>query len=209
MKEFLCHTEKDFEQLPACCVGSRAHVAETGNWYAYGGDQTWKLEETAMEEGGTTGGVTREEYELIETITLKEATQIVTRTKYPDGNSYALDAVIVEVVIGGTSEKAGNVSIAAFSESGETISSYGVPNAIAASSQRYVTYRAARNKGVYDTEVTNPGYTFTSMTQLYRQPGVLSAAYGRINYIHVSALTEGVYLPVGTVIKIYGVKANA
>ena len=56
VKEFLCHTEKDVEQLPACCVGSKAYVTETGNWYACGKDQTWKLEEEATEEGGTGGG---------------------------------------------------------------------------------------------------------------------------------------------------------
>ena len=56
VKEFLCHTEKDVEQLPACCVGSKAYVNETGNWYACGKDQTWKLEEEATEEGGGSGG---------------------------------------------------------------------------------------------------------------------------------------------------------
>ncbi len=58
VKEFLCHTEKDVEQLPACCVGSKAYVNETGNWYACGKDQVWKLEQEATEEGGGKPGGT-------------------------------------------------------------------------------------------------------------------------------------------------------
>lgn len=52
VKEFLCHTEKDVEQLPAYCIGSTAYVSETGRWYACGKDQVWKPKEEAMEEGG-------------------------------------------------------------------------------------------------------------------------------------------------------------
>lgn len=85
VKEFLCHTEKDVEQLPACCVGSTAYVSETGNWYACGKDQVWKLREEAMEEGGGSGG------SGIETFVVN------VQPKYQYSSTYVADKTIAEI----------------------------------------------------------------------------------------------------------------
>lgn len=49
-KEFLLNREEDVAELPECCTGSTAIVAESGNVYTVGKDKAWKKREEAMEE---------------------------------------------------------------------------------------------------------------------------------------------------------------
>ena len=64
-KEFILHTEADVAKLPKCCIGSTAIVSETGNVYVCGKGKVWKKREEAMQEGGGTGEVTREEFDQL------------------------------------------------------------------------------------------------------------------------------------------------
>lgn len=55
VKRFLLHYESDVKDLPICCVGSIAEVAETGNVYVLSSDKTWVLRDTAIGTGGMGG----------------------------------------------------------------------------------------------------------------------------------------------------------
>lgn len=45
VKEFLLHSEADVKDLPACCVGSKARVSETGNVYTCSASGEWAVKD--------------------------------------------------------------------------------------------------------------------------------------------------------------------
>lgn len=45
VKEFLLHSEADVKNLPACCVGSKARVSETGNVYTCSASGEWAVKD--------------------------------------------------------------------------------------------------------------------------------------------------------------------
>lgn len=97
VKEFLCNTEEDVALLPACCMGSRAYVCESGIWYVCGADQTWKPEEEAIEEGGdSTDNVLMTSEQVEENIVelAKKGTRVSLVTEVSDDASvYAVQSI--------------------------------------------------------------------------------------------------------------------
>lgn len=146
------------------------------------------------------------EYELIETITLEEEATILHAKQEPDGTPYAFRAVIVEIATGDKSTVAGDIAVYAYTDVGVVVSGYGIGGAIAVASKRYITYKAEEKHGVYDTDITNAGWTKESLTTLHKQPKVVASSAGHIADIRIMAINNSV-LPVGTEVKILGVRA--
>lgn len=51
VKEFLLHSEADVKDLPACCVGSKARVGETGNVYTCSASGEWTTKDAEGVDG--------------------------------------------------------------------------------------------------------------------------------------------------------------
>ena len=146
-------------------------------------------------------------YELIETIILNESVAQIERNTEPDGTAYNLKNVIIEIMVSDQSQAVGTITVSTYFVGGETITKYGVASAIAASSVRYVTARVEKRNGVFESTITNPGWSRTSMTSLYMQPGVIYEKDNNIGKFRIIAATDGVPIPTGSEIKIWAVRA--
>lgn len=143
----------------------------------------------------------QERYELIEEITLDGLTSVA-RSQTPDGVAYALSDIIIEYSISAQAESAGHTYTTVYS--GDVmLCSYGIGNAIAASSERYSSVGVNIANGAAVTFATDPGMSPNSLTSLKRKP---ETAIGVGNITSVSISTNITY-PAGSKVTIKAVKA--
>lgn len=143
----------------------------------------------------------QERYELIEEITLDGLTS-VSRSQTPDGVAYAFSDIIIEYSISNQAESEGHTYTTVYS--GDVmLCSYGIGNAIAASSERYSSVGVNIANGAAVTFATDPGMSPNSLTSLKRKP---ETAIGVGNITSVSISTN-ITFPAGSKVIIKAVKA--
>lgn len=208
--------------------GITPHIGQNGNWFVGDIDTSIKAEGQDGKDGDplqivndlTTGGADKalsaeqgkvlngqlpKPYELLETVTLVEAVELVERTKEPDNTPYALKAALVDI---STPSVAGTGTVAFVFMSGTTylgfvsLRSAITENGAISSGEMFLRH------GRWNEEVAAAGAnTGTGTIYTYRSPTLLEASYPVIDRIRLVAATPNVPLPVGTVINIYGVRA--
>lgn len=143
-------------------------------------------------------------YELVEEITTTEELTTISRTAFPDGTAYQFKAAKVKMVIAAGAGN-GNINISYQNKDYLTLSISSVQTI--ATSQRYHWSRAWKEYGLWECEFSNAS-TSKFAVATYQMAGyneIIDAS--NIERISIQATTSGVPIPIGTNIKIYGVRA--
>ena len=208
--------------------GITPHIGPNGNWFVGDIDTSIKAEGQDGKDGDplqivndlTTGGADKalsaeqgkvlngqlpKPYELLETVTLVEAVELVERTKEPDNTPYALKAALVDI---STPSGAGTGTVAFVFMSGTTYLGFVSIGSAITKTGAISSGEMFLRHGRWKEEVAAAGAnTGTGAVYTYRSPTRLEASYPVIDRIRLVAATPNVPLPVGTVINIYGVRA--
>lgn len=183
------HTSEDEQTTVMNTAAAEIEVDYVADTKAYVDGMVAKTQETANE------------YELIEEITLDDLTSI-SRSQTPDGVAYAFSDILIEYSISDQAETAGHTYTTVYADD-VTLCSYGIGNAIAASSERYSSVGVNIANGAAVTFATDPGMTPNSLTAMKRKP---ETAIGVGNITSVSISTN-ITFPAGSKLTIKAVKA--
>ena len=154
-------------------------------------------------------------YELIEDITLtEEATQIIRKSDI-DGTPYSLDRLTIKIYVPANSLlSVTNAIILCNVRVGTKTISLRNESGIAKAVNSFTVFGEIYNKnGFWNSNPTlTQSYSGNSM-RIVSYPGIqydnilLIPNTDKINNIAIKTVTDGVYFPIGTNIKIYGVRA--
>jgi hypothetical protein len=162
--------------------------------------ESW-VEERIQNSMSTTKGV----YELIETITIDEAIKTVDRTKDPNGTPYNFEAVTIEYA--NEAVEANSYIQATFTTTeSKTVRAYIDGGLKTTTSRGYISAFPRYNKLL--CEYTQP------VKDSYGTPNSLRPSNNDAYFVNKApikrvTITGGTNIPTGSVIKIWGVRANA
>ena len=161
----------------------------------------YQNEEKIVEVEKTVSGT----YELVEEITTTEELANVNRTAWPDGTPYNFKAVYVVATVP-PAPTAGNINIYSM-HNGVNVGMVGMAG-LHATSTRYVNYYTYQIHNLWETRGGACGGKYGSGdSRYYTDVPNFTTDHPAIDRVRVAIATTGAVIPVGTTIKIYGVRA--